>query len=299
MSGHTRPVLAPGLRVLRRSRALLQIGLAPERRLLLADTEPVRRTLGHLLRGEAVPSDPETADVLATLAPVLVDGATLVTPDVAPGDVAAAAVRDPAHYPDRLRHRERTSVSVSGTFGDAADPRPLLRAAGLRVTDSGTHDPRATRSAALLLRTGEVDRAELDPLVRAGVPHLLVRLVEDTAVVGPFVEPGRTACLRCLDAHRAVDDPLAAGLATQHALARADRADGVAEPVDTALAALAVAWATRDLVTHAEDERPSTWSTTVTLTATLTPVTQTQWLRHPACGCCWLPDVHASSTMGR
>jgi bacteriocin biosynthesis cyclodehydratase domain-containing protein len=287
-----RPVLAPGLRVLQRSRHELQIGLDPDLRLRLADSEPVRRTLGLLLRGEAVPDDPQTEEVLALLAPVLVDGAGLVAPDIAAGDVAAAALRDPAGYPDRLAARRRAAVSVSGELG-GVDPRPLLAAAGVRVVDPSAQAPTAT----LVLCVGEVDRAELDPLLRDRVPHLVVRLVEGSALVGPFVEPGRTACLRCVDAHQALDDPHAALLATRHALARHSRHDGVAEPIDTTLATLAVAWAARDLVTHAEGDRPSTWSTTLRLTGTLGSLTQTEWLRHPACGCCWHPDERPSSTM--
>lgn len=284
----TRPVLAPGLRVLRRSRTELQIGLGPERRVRLADTEPVRRTLDHLLRGEAVPDDPDFRPVLAALAPVLVDGAALVAPGIGRGDIAAAALHDPAAYSVRLAARQQARVAVSGALGDV-DARPLLAAAGLRVGE----DP----AVVLVLRVGEVDRAELDPLVRAGTAHLVVRMVEGNALVGPFVDPGHTACLRCIDAHRAVGDPYAATLPLRHVLAAADRHDGVAEPVDTALATLAVAWAVRDVVTHVEGDRPSTWSTTVQLSATLASIVQAEWLRHPACGCSWLPDQRASSTM--
>jgi len=287
----SRLVLAPGLRVLRRSRTVLQVGLTPPQRVLLPDSEPVRRTLSALARGEPPPDDAATAEVLAALAPVLVDATGLVVPDIAQGDVAAVALLDPRGYPDRLAARRSGTVVVSGALGDA-DPRPLLTAAGLRSCD----DPRATPTAVLVLRVGEVDREELDPWVRAGVPHLVVRLVEGSAVVGPFVEPGRTACLRCLDAHLAEEDPFHAAVTVGHARA-GTRPDGVAEPVDSALAALAVAWAVRDLVTHVEDERPSTWSATVRLSPTLSSVSQTEWLRHPACGCTWLLDEQLSRTM--
>jgi bacteriocin biosynthesis cyclodehydratase domain-containing protein len=290
----TRPVLAPGLRVLRRSRTVLQVGLAAERRVLLPDSEPVRRTLGHLVRGEAPPEDPATLEVLDLLGPLLVDGTGLVVRGVATGDVAAAALLDPGGYPARLAARRRATIAVDGALGDV-DPRPLIAAAGLRVADAA--DPDHTPAAVLVLSVGEPDRDELDPWVRASLAHLVVRLVEGQAIVGPFVEPGRTACLRCLDAHLAEDDPRAAVLAAGHARAAGSRRDGVAEPVDTALATLAVAWAVRDLVSQVEGERPSTWSTTVQLSATLSSVTQAEWRRHPACGCSWLPDAQVSRTM--
>jgi bacteriocin biosynthesis cyclodehydratase domain-containing protein len=270
---------------------VLQLGLYAERRVLLPDSEPVRRTLDHLLRAEAPPEDPATREVLASLAPVLVDAAGLVSPGVDTGDVAAAALLDPPGYRDRLAARARVSVQVVGDL-PGADPRPLLTAAGLHVA-AAEESP----TVVLVLSVGEVDRDALDPWVRTGLPHLVVRFVEGTAVIGPFVEPGRTACLRCLDAHRSEDDPRAAVLAAAHARAAGQRHDGVAEPLDSALASLALAWAARDLVTHAEGERPSTWSTTVELAATLSTVTQAEWLRHPECGCHWLPDAQLSSTM--
>jgi bacteriocin biosynthesis cyclodehydratase domain-containing protein len=286
----SRPVLAPGLRVLRRARSELQIGLGPDHRLLVPDTEPVRRTLGHLTRGEAVPEDAETAAVLDLLAPVLVDGATLVVPHVRAGDAAAAALRDPVGYAAVLDNRGHARVHVTGDLGDAADPVPLLVAAGLQV-ERGPLGMSPAPHVVLVLSAGETDRGTLDPLLRDGVAHVLVRMVEGSAVVGPFVEPGRTACVRCVDAHLALDDPLAPVLADRHALARDDRRDGVAEPIDTALASLALAWAVRDVVSHVDGVRPSTWSATVRLAPALASVTQTEWLRHPGCGCGWLPEV--------
>ncbi|HET9501227.1 MAG TPA: hypothetical protein VFO98_13295, partial [Marmoricola sp.] len=113
----TRPALAPGLRVLRRSRDQLQVGLHPERRLLLADTPPVRRALDHLLRGESLPTDRHTERALEQLAPVLVDGTGLVVAGVAPGDVAAVALQDPAAYQDRVAARRRAAVLVTGAMG--------------------------------------------------------------------------------------------------------------------------------------------------------------------------------------
>jgi bacteriocin biosynthesis cyclodehydratase domain-containing protein len=287
----SRPVLAPGLRVLRRSRTELQIGLAAEHRLLVPDTDAVRRTLGHLTRGEAVPEDAETSSVLELLAPVLVDGAGLLAVHAASGDVAAAALRDPAGYGARLEARRHARVLVSGSLGERADPVPLLAAAGIQVGQIPAHGTARPPDVVLALSVGEPDREAFDPLLRDGVAHLVVRIVEGTAVVGPFVEPGRTACLRCLDAHESLDDSLAPVLVDPHALLGDERRDGVAEPVDSALAALAVAWAARDLVTHVDGERPSTWSSTVRLAPALASVGQTEWLRHPACGCSWLPDA--------
>lgn len=289
-----RLVLAPGVRVLRRSRTLLQVGLAPRRRVLLPDSEPVRRVLDRLLRAEEPPDDPPSREVLERLTPVLVDSGGLVVPGVPLGDVAAAALLDPVGYSERLAARRRSRVAVRGVLGEV-DPLPLLRAAGLGLPEENGRE--RTPTAVLLLADGEIDREQVDPWVRACIAHLPVRMIEGEAVVGPFVEPGRTACLRCLDAHRAEDDPRVPFLVAGHARAAGRRSDGVAEPVDTALATLAVAWAVRDLVSFVDGERPSTWSTTMHLSATLSSLTQAEWRRHPACGCGWLPDERSSRTM--
>lgn len=55
--------------------------------------------------------------------------------------------------------------------------------------------------------TVEPDRAVTGALVRASLPHLVVRCEPDRAVVGPFVLPGRTSCVRCADLHRGRRDP--------------------------------------------------------------------------------------------
>ena len=121
----------------------------------------------------------------------------------------------------------------------------------------------------LVLSAGELARERLDPLVRRGTSHLVVRLVDGAALVGPFVVPGVTACLRCIDAHRS--DPRSRPRGRHHPL----RAGQLAGPDRTAyptsptplLATVAVAWAVRDVVAHLDGRRPSTWSRTLLLDA--------------------------------
>ena len=90
-------------------------------------------------------------------------------------------------------------------------------------------DPDAT--AALVVASGEHLRARLDPLVRAGLPHLLLTCGARGATLGPLVVPGVTACLRCLDAHHGERDPRRAMVLEQSARGTAE------EPVDPALLA--------------------------------------------------------------
>ena len=108
---------------------------------------------------------------------------------------------------------------------------------------------------------GRCRAARLDPLVRDEVPHLLVRDHGHEVVVGPFVAPGRTACLRCVDCHLGELDPRR-GLAVEQA---ATQQPLVAPPVDATLRAVALSLAVRDLVTFVEGDQPATWSATITV----------------------------------
>lgn len=257
------PSPLPGLRRLRRGHASWQYGL---------DATVAVRTDTDLVPAE-----------------LLVDREDLPRTRIAEPDRAAVLQRGAARASGRLLGRARARIRVEGDLG--ADPRPLLTAAGL---DHGRSDP----TAVLLLSGGEPDRAVIDALVVRGVPHLVVRLVDGVATIGPFVVPGTTACLRCIDLHLATDDPLYPALVAQHAAARPlAAAAGWPEPRDLPLVTLAVAWAVRDLVTHAEGDRPATWSATVRLEAGLAGLTSVQWLRHPGCACFWLPDAEGLRTM--
>jgi len=100
-----------------------------------------------------------------------------------------------------------------------------LAPAGLGTSDLGT--PRAAGVARAIRRvapdtrtsdnplllpdlavlTTAVDAAEVAALMRGRVPHLAVRAEEAIGIVGPLVQPGRSACLRCVDLSKAARDP--------------------------------------------------------------------------------------------
>lgn len=287
-----RLALAPGLRVLDRGGDKIQIGLSARHQVRLAADPALRRVLAALDRGEAVPTDPRARRALARLQPAVVAADRLAPTGIGPGDVAAVALRDRTGYADRLARRGQIGIRVLDALGGPLAASGLLRAAGFEVrADDG--DGRA--DVILLLTPGEPDRALLDPWVRDGIPHLVVRAVEGDLVVGPLVVPGVTACLRCLDAHHGADDPLYPVLASRHH--RAVRSDGVPEPLDSALAAIAVGWAVRDLTSFLDGEGATTWSSTVRLGQEAGEVTVVSWLRHPGCGCAWVGAEGASDTM--
>ncbi len=241
------------------------------------------------------------ADVLLRLVPSLprVDDPGLAGSGRTRADAAALAADAGDHAATMRAGRSEARVEVV-TAGSqeaevvAEDLADLLRAAGLRPrvlphgklpAGSATAPERLT---GLLVAVGEPPREAVDTWMRSGTPHLLVRLTEGSAVIGPFVLPGETACLRCIDAHHTDVDPSWPLLVTQYASAvMREREDTVPEPVDRLLAALASAWAARELASCAEGRLPATASVTVRLDPHLTALETHRWPRHPACGCGW------------
>jgi bacteriocin biosynthesis cyclodehydratase domain-containing protein len=184
-------------------------------------------------------------------------------------------------------------VVAYGAGGDGLASRAaaLLTEAGLPCRAEAI-GPASRDGPALLVGTGQPDRELVDDWMRRDVPHLVVRLCEGQAVVGPFVDPGRSACLRCVDAHHTDVDPTWPLLVRQHAAAgrrsTAGPADAASpEPVDPILATLALAWAARDLASWVEGVTPSLLSSTLTLDGVLADVEVRTWTRHPGCGCSW------------
>jgi len=192
---------------------------------------------------------------------------------------AGLAVPLPAvHAATTQRVRARVLVDAPDRLADAAVP--LLADSGLTVTTT-----RSTTTLALVGAEGELSRGRLDGWVRHGVPHLVVVDRGDSWTVGPYVVPGETACLRCLDAHAAETDPRHPWVAELAARTPAL----VPHACDPALRAAALGCAVSDLLTAAEGGRPASWSATLHLEAGQPPVL-TAWLRHPHCGCTWADD---------
>jgi len=250
--------LLPGLRLVRRDADHVQLGVDPPFRAVLRDLPEVRRLVGELAVGNRpARPDAETGRALAAIA----DAGLLVVDEAA-----------------ERRERVRTSrLRLDAPTGIALAVSPLLEAAGVRVSRG-----RGAPDAVLLVSEGEVPRGRLDPLVREEVPHLLVRDHGREVVVGPFVAPGRTACLRCVDCHLGEADPRR-GLVVEQA---ATQAPLVAAPVDPTVRAVALSLAVREVVTFLEGDQPATWSATTTVDRSLDLV-PARWLRHPACGCAW------------
>jgi hypothetical protein len=240
--------LRPGLVVVRRDPRHLQVGIDPPRRVVLPDEPEVRRTLAALVRGTPLPDDGSAGTTLAAL----------VRAGLLAGGAPAASGAG-------------VSVSVSAPPALAEELVALLRAAGVTVAPDGT--------VRVIVAHGALRRDAVDPLVRHGACHLLATVTPWGWELGPFVVPGATACLRCVDAARAERDPHRGVVLDQVAAA------GPPGPADPATRALALAWLTRDLQAYGRGERPTTWSATIEVADGMPR--EHQWLRHPHCGCAW------------
>lgn len=266
-------LLRPGVAVVRRDAGTLQVGLDPPLAARVPDAPEVRALLDALRAGRA-PGDltPAAARALDTLLAAGLAFPAATGP--ARPEVVTAQAQFGADGVRRLAARAGHRIGVRSPGPERAILADLLGPAGVTVDDTAP-------SVWLVVTTGPSIRESIDPLVRSGAPHLLVSGGAEGRRVGPFVEPGRTACLRCVDSHEAELDPRRPFLVEQAARA----ADGT-EPTDPVLDRLALAWAVRDLCRYLEGDEPSTWSTTVDLGPTDAPRV-VRWLRHPHCGCAW------------
>ncbi len=242
-----RPALRDGLHVVRRDDRHLQVGLDPPDRLVLDDRPGLQQTLTHLDRRPPAPLRP------------VVDGL------VRDGWVVDAARREPVARPPIV-------VTADPMVADRV--LAACAAAGLtRAADAPVH---------LVVTVGEPRRTVSDALVRQDLAHLWVAVLPHAVRIGPYVEPGRSSCLRCVDAHLGDVDPRRATVL--HQLEELPVVP-ITDP-DPCLVQLAVAWAVRDVVRALDGFPPALRSATVTVTDDL-QVSRRDWLRHPHCGCAW------------
>ncbi len=119
-------------------------------------------------------------------------------------------------------------------------------------------------------------------LVRLRTPHLQVRLRDGKGIVGPFVVPGRTSCLRCADLTRCDFEPEWPHLSAQ-LLGTVGQASSA-----TVLATAAFAFAQlENLIGRSDAALPETADCTMELdfAAAGTTVHKRLWSKHPHCDC--------------
>lgn len=152
----------------------------------------------------------------------------------------------------------------------------LLTIVGLEVTEVSDVDDGgagAPDTPVIAVWSGWPPAHATDAWLRDPRPHLVVAVGASQVRMGPFVDPGLTACLRCLEAAGTLR-----GDEMGPAPTSAAELSGVL--------ALAGALAAHDIQRWYAGRVPATWSATLTLDARLDTSRRT-WLRHPHCGCSW------------
>jgi hypothetical protein len=213
--------------------------------------------------------------------------------------------------------RKKSSVLVHGSGRIGVTLASLLVTAGVGAvevdaeglvtpedTGSGYRDddvgrPRRAAARQALERHGRVrhvvnpdlvvltDAAVPEPefvarLLANSVPHLAARVREGTAIVGPFVVPGRSSCLSCADLHRADLDHSWPTLAAQ-LVGKPQPADLTCTYATAALALEQVLQALNWVLTG--KRRPPTWNTTIELDPFHGKAEHRRWPAHRYCSC--------------
>ena len=118
--------------------------------------------------------------------------------------------------------------------------------------------------------------------LRRDVPHLPVIFGDDTVTIGPLIEPGRTACLYCLEHHRR--DAVAQWSAIASQL-WGRRATSETPLVSREVAALVGRIVLRRLRDGAEDSAGGAAATSFRLSVETGELVRREWMPHPDCGC--------------
>lgn len=130
--------------------------------------------------------------------------------------------------------------------------------------------------------------------LRRDLPHLPVVFGDDSVMMGPLVEPGRSPCLYCVEHFRRDADASWAAIASQ--------LWGRHSSSETALVSAEVAARVSRLVLARLDRRPSPGRAMTARSFRLAvdsgEVTRRDWMPHPDCGCVAVPPGFSAGRPG-
>ncbi|GAY07078.1 ThiF family adenylyltransferase [Pseudonocardia sp. N23] len=177
---------------------------------------------------------------------------------------------------------ERGDVGTGYLDEDRGRSRAAAAAAALRRVAPGIRTRLPARTVPDLVVLADVaasDPVTVRGLVAMGVAHLQARTRDGRGVVGPLVLPGRSACLECLDRHRADRDPEWGRLAPRLARLRA------AADAPTVVATIGMATAQVLAVTDGTVDPPAALGATVEIDVAAAVTARRRWSRHSGCPC--------------
>lgn len=316
-TARVRATLRPGTVVVARDNHTVQVGLAPDRAVVVdAPATVSARRLTALLTGldGGAPLDDAAARAgidtpgMAAVARILVHLADLGHLRLDPPGVAAGAepgagtgvgagvgAKDSTPRPAPVRR-----VHILGVGQISEVLRGPLAVNGCRVTTSSSpgltldaeRPPwfRRGRAPDLVILTGSVS---VDPVVtaalaRSGQAHMHVYCRDGRVVVGPTVVPGASPCLRCTDLYRARRDPRWPFVAAQ----LIGHSPDAAVPALTAAAALVLA---EVAATREPRSRMQTVGATVEINPSEGLWRRLEWQADEGCGCGAAPHARPLS----
>lgn len=274
-------VLDPALLVLRRPDDTVQLGWGPGTGTIVVPPAGLdafdvcallrmldgRRDRGRVVR-DAIERGLDGAGVAAVL-DGLVD-AGMVRTVAAERDVLAPVATPQLRVYGRGPLTDALCDQLSRTHVDWSRAAKYTDDAELRgdvacviLTDRQVPDPRLVRD-----------------LMARRIPHLAVRVRDGRGLVGPFVVPGRTSCLRCADLARTDVDPAWPRLAAQlwRRIGHADRATAL---VTTALALRQL----EPILDGGRTPAPTAVDATVEVDLRTHRFETRRWHPHPDCAC--------------
>ncbi len=287
-----RPIIRPGLQLLRRDVHSVQLGRAWPGSTCVHDGPVLRAVLDAIDGFRDVTAVVLTA--AATGLPVDSCSATLDALIDIGAVVDRSATRRPG-CPEALWSSLWLMAGPDSTAGDllgrrAASPVFIhgdgLVAAAIRDVLPRGHVPLAERPAAAAVAVMafdcEPDREHSDTALRAGVPHVWAFLRDLVGVIGPFVDPGESACLRCVD--------LARGEVDRAWPTTVSGPRPVVPPVDPLLAASVGAMVAAEIGVWASGRQPQTVGAVIELPYGAGAVERCTHAPHPHCGCGWAAE---------
>jgi bacteriocin biosynthesis cyclodehydratase domain-containing protein len=299
-----RPALRSGLLPLWRDRDTVQVGVDPRRAIAISGmrgaAEIIQLLDGSRSREQVVAVATERgvpAALTERVIMLLATGDAIIdfpadTLRSMPGElrrelapvlaVAALSGGDGDGGVRMLGRRAMTAVGVCGSGPIADLTTDLLTRSGLSARASSPERLSDGNASDLMVLVGYPPPDCLAELVRMRVPHLAVCVSEAIGVVGPLVQPGVTACLRCLDFARAERDAAWPLILAQLPVSRMDLTSDdalLATAVAAQAAGQAVAFADRSGVADA------TRNGTLELALPDWQWRRRTWPPHPACSC--------------